>query len=164
MAKWTKFESVLTVCSNVPPFKDNLLNGEIPSEMSALTELKELNLNQNNFFSFPTEIGRLKQLESLMIAANHLRNDLPSELGLLSHLRTLSLTFNNIPGPIPTELGRLEQLRGKIILSQAGQPSHKHYLSHTRYAFLSTDRIDLSFNAISGTVPTEIGELQRMSK
>ena len=55
----------------------NKLNGTIPTEIKNLTQLKELEINNNTISSLPTEIGELANLEQLTI--NNQRNSTTNE-------------------------------------------------------------------------------------
>ena len=60
--------------------------------------------------SIPTEIGRLINLEALLLYDNDFRGRIPSELGKLVKLRNLSLHVNKLSGQIPKEIGFLTSL------------------------------------------------------
>ena len=59
----------------------NRLSGETPSELSSLSNLNQLRLNNNELSGeIPPELGRLSNLESLVLSDNELRGCLPSSL------------------------------------------------------------------------------------
>ena len=59
----------------------NGLSGEIPSELSSLSNLGELRLNNNELSGdIPSELGQLSNLESLVLSDNELRGCVPSSL------------------------------------------------------------------------------------
>lgn len=73
------------------------------------------------------------------------------------------MTLNDIQGEIPSEIGQLVQLRGKGEDYIEDDPIAHLPKPHTcSYSF--TDRIDLSYNELTGTVPSEVGGLTKMSK
>ena len=86
----------------------NLLAGELPSEVSDLTELTRLDLRRNELIGeIPDDLDDLINLDSLSLANNLLSGEIPAELGNLSNLESLSLENNQLDGDIPTGLGNL---------------------------------------------------------
>lgn len=66
------------------------LDGSLMAEISQLTELRELNISDNNLTGLPAEVGQLSKLEVLNLANNPLTG-LPNELGNLKSLKVLNL-------------------------------------------------------------------------
>lgn len=66
------------------------LTGSLKAEVRLLTELRELDLSNNNFTGLPAEIGQLAKLEKLNLSNNPLTG-LPQELGNLRNLQQLDL-------------------------------------------------------------------------
>lgn len=66
----------------------------LPPGFSQLKSLKELDLNYNNFETFPLEICKIITLDFLKLIGNALR-ELPSEISQLRALKTLGLNRNN---------------------------------------------------------------------
>jgi Leucine-rich repeat (LRR) protein len=69
----------------------------------------------------------------LSIQDNRLRGQIPSELGILIELVDLNLKNNTLQG-FPTEIGQLRNI----------------------------EKINLSMNSLSSTIPTEIGNLDNL--
>ena len=67
--------------------QDNLINGNVPTEIGKLINLRYLLLDQNAFESLPSELGMLRNVEFVMLAANRLASSIPSEVGLLRAMR-----------------------------------------------------------------------------
>ena len=110
----------------------NLLAGELPSEVSDLTELTRLDLRRNELIGEITDdLDDLINLDSLSLANNLLSGEIPAELGNLPNLESLSLENNQLDGDIPTGLGNLSAL----------------------------ESLSLGNNQFSGTIPLEIGDL-----
>jgi hypothetical protein len=112
------------------------LDGLVPSELSLLAELKELDLHGNDlqgvlphkilvgleqlerlklymngfFGSLHHEIVALKSLKELSMFGNYMSSPIPTELGSLRNLEAIDLYANNLSGRIPSELGRLKNL------------------------------------------------------
>ncbi|KGL58953.1 leucine-rich repeat domain-containing protein [Polaribacter sp. Hel1_85] len=81
----------------------NKLKGIIPSEIKNLTQLKELELNNNSISSLPTEIGELVNLEQLTITsqynstgAEYVLKRIPTEINNITSLRRLDISSNAI--------------------------------------------------------------------
>ena len=92
------------------------LVGEIPIELSRLTELRWLNLSDNGLTGdIPAELGKLGNLEELDLSSNYLSGEIPEELGALSRLEYLLLEHNNLEGEIPAELAQLTGLKRLLL-------------------------------------------------
>ena len=130
----------------------NGLNGQLPSELGRLTELRTLTLWANGLTgTIPPELGNLTKLEALSVGGNQLSGEIPSWLGNLSNLRELHLVSNQFSGTIPPWIGDLP-LRGL-------------YLGHNRLtgdipaelANLSGLRsLYLAGNNLTGCIPSEL--------
>ena len=70
------------------------LSGSLKGEIRFLSNLKQLNLSNNNFTGLPAEVGQLSKLEVLNLSNNPLTG-LPYELGNLKNLKTLDLRGTN---------------------------------------------------------------------
>ena len=136
--------------------RSNRLEGELPSELGDLSNLRELIIRKNSLGGeIPPELGDLSNLEVLDAYANELRGKIPAELGRLTNLRKLVLGYNRLSGEIPAELGNLtmleelhigvNELTGKI-------PPQLGGLANLR-------DMDLSVNRLEGELPSELGEL-----
>ena len=89
----------------------NHLNGKIAPELGRLSNLEELVLNDNRLTgAIPPELGRLSYLKQLSLGGNQLSGEIPLELGFLFKLQSLKLTENRLSGKIPPELGLLANL------------------------------------------------------
>ena len=66
------------------------LSGSLNAEIRELTNLRLLDISNNNFTGLPAEVGQLSQLEELNLSHNPLTG-LPLELGNLSNLNVLDL-------------------------------------------------------------------------
>ncbi len=111
----------------------NNLSGIIPSELGNLTNLRLLNLSNNNFSgsSIPSVLGNLTNLTGLFLNESQLLGEIPSELGLLINLTRFNLNSNELTGTIPPQLGNL----------------------------INLTNIDLHANKLTGNVPPELANL-----
>ncbi|XP_062079308.1 receptor-like protein EIX1 [Humulus lupulus] len=82
---------------------NNKFNGEIPIEVSYLSQLRQLNLSCNNFSgAIPRNIGNLNKLELLDLSRNKVFGEIPISLAEISSLNYLDLSNNRLSGRIPT--------------------------------------------------------------
>lgn len=91
---------------------NNRLTGPIPSWLLQLKKnLKKLDLSRNQFKGpIPAWIGDLENLEELILDNNLLDGPIPAALGNLSKLKVLRLGSNGLTGEIPPALAKLIQL------------------------------------------------------
>lgn len=92
---------------------NNSLTGALQAEVRNLSNLKVLDLSNNQFTGVPAEVGQLSNLEELNLSNNQLTG-LPHELGNLNNLNTLDLRGNN-PSKFDLEIIR-SSLTGTEIL------------------------------------------------
>ena len=89
----------------------------IPESLQGLSYLKHLNITtfcppniDLTYEPFPTELGYLKNLESLAIETFKYKGCLPSEIGLLTKLKELTIR-HTLEGNLPKEFGKLVNLQ-----------------------------------------------------
>ena len=135
------------------------LTGEIPAELSQLSQLQELSLDTNRLTGeIPVELGQLTRLENLFLYSNQLTGEIPAELSQLSQLRGLILDRNQLTGEIPVELSQLSQLQYLNLFSNqlTGEiPAELSQLSQLRGLIL--DR-----NQLTGEIPVELSQLSQL--
>ncbi|KAG6407995.1 hypothetical protein SASPL_130997 [Salvia splendens] len=126
------------------------ISGEIPQELFLLTELMDLNLNQNVLNgSIPPEIGLLSKMEYLALGINNFTGSVPAALGNLTRLRSLSFGSNNLQGTLPRELGNLTLLDQLYIDSSGLSGPIPQELSN----LASLQTIWMSDNGFTGELP-----------
>jgi Leucine-rich repeat (LRR) protein len=81
----------------------------IPDSLSNLSQLKTLNLKDNQISSIPNSLSKLSQLQELYLDVNRI-SSIPDSLSNLSQLKTLNLEDNQISS-IPNSLSKLSQLQ-----------------------------------------------------
>ncbi|XP_047978834.1 receptor-like protein EIX2 [Salvia hispanica] len=96
-----EFDNILPLVTSID-LSVNSLSGEIPNELTSLSELGSLNLSGNQLTGLiPKNIGEMKQLESLDLSRNSLYGRIPRSLASISGLGYLDLSYNNLTGRIP---------------------------------------------------------------
>ncbi|XP_056698594.1 receptor-like protein 56 [Spinacia oleracea] len=146
----------------------NNLTGEIPSSLSNCSQLKILDLRDNQLSGgIPLWIDKLSSLTILLLAGNNLYGSIPQQLcqlrtNYLSYMDKnlvlmsgLDLSCNKLTGDIPPQLGDLTQIQS-LNLSN-------NFLSGaipSRFSKLQQiESLDLSHNNMSGTIPFQLVEL-----
>ncbi|KAL3623843.1 hypothetical protein CASFOL_032659 [Castilleja foliolosa] len=116
------------------------LSGSLSWMIANLTNLKQI-LLQNNYITghIPKELGYLPNLQTLDISNNKLSGYIPESFGFLKHLQYLRLNNNSFGGVIPLSLASLPQLA---------------FFHCTQPRVDMRQLVDLSFNNLSGPVPT----------
>ncbi len=163
------------------------LQGTLPSELSGVTMLVELNLRSNDLTgSIPSEIGNLRNLRKLLLHNNQLTGSFPNLSGLtnLTHLWLSGSNQNvGVGGGIPTWLNgltKLEELNlwgnemGGSIPTMSGMSSLKllklqnNSLTGTIPSWFgsmdSLAALYLHNNSLSGSIPLELGRLTRLRR
>lgn len=83
---------------------------KVPPYVFQRTELKELNISDNNLTgALQAEIRQLKNLQILKASGNDMTG-VPAEIGQLSELQEIDFSENKLTG-LPSELGNLQNLR-----------------------------------------------------
>ncbi len=138
---------------------NNQLTGEIPVELSQLSQLQELILSNNQLTgAILADLGRLTQLQGLYLDHNQLTGEIPAELGQLSQLEWLYLDQNQLTGEIPVELAQLSQLRALILYGNqltGPIPVELSQLSQLQ-------RLSFSSNQLTGSIPVELSQLSQL--
>ena len=96
---------------NLSRYYYQYITGEIPAEISKLTNLEELHINDQQLSGELTkEIGDLTKLKALSLYNNQFSGDIPAEYGKLINMHTLNLAHNSLSGTNYSMLPGLPEL------------------------------------------------------
>ena len=137
------------------------LQGAVPSEIGLLSRLlKELYLEENDLTGpLPSEVGTLKGLRVLDVAANDLSGAIPTTIGVLTSLQQFILSENQISGNIPKEVTTATNLVRLGLGFNSLRSTIPTEIANLKYL----ERIDFESNFLTGTLPTELGTLARLN-
>ncbi|PHT27632.1 hypothetical protein CQW23_32762 [Capsicum baccatum] len=80
----------------------NQLSGELPKELSNLTQIRALNLSYNHITgTIPSEFSNLQNIESLDLLYNNMIGRIPAQLLELTTQAVFSVAHNNLTGSTP---------------------------------------------------------------
>ncbi|KAF7086511.1 hypothetical protein CFC21_089797 [Triticum aestivum] len=86
---------------------NNLLSGQIPWDLTGISQVEELDLSGNQINgSIPMAIGVLK-LKALNLSGNQISGTIPAAFGFMSELTILDLSSNALSGEIPKDINKL---------------------------------------------------------
>ncbi|KAK4253404.1 hypothetical protein QN277_010720 [Acacia crassicarpa] len=165
---------------------DNFLFGTIPESMQGLNSCTSLNLHGNSLTgAVPDWIGELKNLEMLDLSANRFSGLIPKSIGNLNSLNKLNLSRNHFTGNLPESIvtcvkllaldisqnqleGRLPSwifrmgLRSVSLSGNSFNSSNYPLSTSTPESYHGLQVLDLSSNAFSGELPSNIGGLSSL--
>ncbi|WOL12779.1 hypothetical protein Cni_G21547 [Canna indica] len=133
----------------------NFLYGSIPPKIAAMTKLQTFSLDGNYFNdTVPDWFEQLTNLTVLSLQRNSLKGLIPASIGRVSTLTELALSSNNISGKIPdlSSLNNLEMLDIRDNSLDSELPVMPKGLV----------TILLSNNSLTGEIPQQLGELDRL--
>nr|CAD1819116.1 unnamed protein product [Ananas comosus var. bracteatus] len=91
---------------NVQGLDNQGLKGLLPSDISKLRHLQNINLSGNSIGgTIPSSLGTIAGLEILDLSFNQLNGSIPDSLGQLKSLQILNLNENFLSGSVPANLG-----------------------------------------------------------
>ncbi|CDP16555.1 unnamed protein product [Coffea canephora] len=144
-------------------FSKNNLTGEIPSSIGNLSSsLIGLSLGFNNLEgSLPLEMGLLKRLVQLFLAANKLSGIIPASIFNSSAITVISVTSNYFHGNLPINMGLT--LPNLTLLAVAENNFSGNFPTSITNASRLKE-LDLSHNKVAGQVPANLGDLINLQR
>ncbi|KAF7093072.1 hypothetical protein CFC21_095505 [Triticum aestivum] len=140
---------------------ENQLIGEIPSEIGKLKGLTALVMQINSLSGcIPDTLGNLLNMSLLSLSHNKLSGDIPQSIGKLERLTELYLMENNLTGQIPPSL---EGCKNLLLLNLSSKKLFGSILSELFSISTLSKGLDLSYNQLSGNIPTRIGSLMNLN-
>ncbi|HIB29789.1 MAG TPA: hypothetical protein EYO24_04670, partial [Candidatus Marinimicrobia bacterium] len=154
----------------------------VPENISNLSELTYLDLDNNQLETLPESFSDLSLLETLwlgrnplevipesifnLISLNHLAvyetniSETPSEIGNLTNLQKLYLFGNQLTGEIPPEIWNLTNLTYLTLSGNQLTGSIPPEIGN----LINLERLYLQYNQLSGEIPPEIGDLTNLER
>ncbi|XLT27140.1 hypothetical protein HN873_058432 [Arachis hypogaea] len=128
----------------------NRLHGEIPSLLSNLKHLTDLDLSGNTFrCHIPDVFDNFTKLDTLQLSSNSLGGQVPPSLFRLTQLSVLDLSYNKLGGQLPPSLFDLTQLSYlRLSSNQLIGP-----IPSKNATLPKLETLDLGNNSINGTIP-----------
>ncbi|KAJ4784512.1 hypothetical protein LUZ62_035758 [Rhynchospora pubera] len=137
----------------------NPISGNIPIQIGKLTNLNTLLLD-NMFLNgtIPEEVGNLFRLELLDLSKNMITGKIPSTFGNLTKIEHLGINDNSLEGSIPLELTNMQAL---LFLNLSSNMLTGKIPKEIMVIPLSII-LDLSHNHLTDSLPVEIGKLKNL--
>ncbi len=149
----------------------NLSNSyvQLPPELGQISSLKHLNLRNSSFDLFPNNefplwVLSLSNLEILNLSENFIIDEIPVDINLLAELKELDLSENTLTGEIPLGLTELINLEVLDLFDYGGNEFSGSFPAQmTLLVNLEVLRISVSSYAdFSGDIPADIGLLSQL--
>ena len=126
------------------------LIGSIPTEISNLTDIRVLSLENNQITGLlPDDWSELTNLQELLLSNNQFTGELPSNWSSLQNLVNLQLSYNKITGTLPSTWSSLVNL--KYMSMDNNQLSGP--LPDSWSSLLNLNELSLNSNLLSGSLP-----------
>ncbi|XP_015933316.1 probable leucine-rich repeat receptor-like serine/threonine-protein kinase At3g14840 [Arachis duranensis] len=158
----------------------NQMSGELPPELGNLSQLQRLQINSNNFTGeLPATLAKLTSLQTVQLADNQFSGKIPDFIQSWTNLQQLVIQGSGLSGPIPSGISVLEHLNDLRISDLNGDenssfPQLKNMsmknlilrscnINGTLPIYLgnmtSLQTLDLSFNKLTGPIPSQYESL-----
>ncbi|CAN1187537.1 Probable LRR receptor-like serine/threonine-protein kinase At3g47570 [Linum perenne] len=139
---------------------NNMISGNIPSEIQYLVNLEQLWAYNNDLSgTIPPVIGKLHSLERLHLYNNNISGYIPDSIGNLTRLFDLDISGNNLQGQVP---GSIENCQKLTFLNMAFN-NLSGVVPRQLMSFASLSwGLYLSDNQFTGAIPVEVGNLKNL--
>ncbi|KAF7804610.1 MDIS1-interacting receptor like kinase 2-like [Senna tora] len=139
----------------------NNFTGPIPTNIGLLSGLQILELNENSFQGgIPSSLGQLKELRYLDLHKNSLNSTIPSELGLCTNLTFLALAENRLTGSLPLTLSNLTKITNLGLSDNFFSGEISASLISNWIELIS---LQLQNNSFNGKIPAAIGMFKKIN-
>ncbi|XP_028762850.1 LRR receptor-like serine/threonine-protein kinase RPK2 [Neltuma alba] len=135
---------------SVMDLSSNQLSGPIVDSVNTVFEfLNHLKLSDNFLTGqIPSEIGKFRNLRTLLLDGNILEGAIPSEIGYMTELRLLDVSRNSLTGRIPKEIANCRKLSVLVLTDLVDDtPSPDES---------SVNSFRGEFNAFVGNIPPQV--------
>lgn len=130
------------------------MNGELPEELSVLTDLEDFDVYQNIIAGLLPTVIMKSPLRTLDLENNNFIGTLPKELYSATTLERVRVSFNLLQGDISTEVGQLTNLKD---LWMAGNENLAGTIPTELGLCTQLSRMYLEKNNFGGSLPSELG-------
>uniref|UniRef100_A0A803MD92 non-specific serine/threonine protein kinase n=2 Tax=Chenopodium quinoa TaxID=63459 RepID=A0A803MD92_CHEQI len=132
--------------------------GEIPSDLGNCTSLIALYFANNSLTGgIPLQLFNLPALSTMIdFSENHLTGSLPEEVGKLNNLQSILLNGNMLSGQIPSSISRCVVLEYLYL----GKNNFGGSIPDALRSLKGLLEIDLSYNNLTGQIPPFLADLQ----
>ncbi|XP_027158307.1 receptor-like protein EIX2 [Coffea eugenioides] len=135
----------------VHDLSSNFFGIQLPNSFCKLTSLVHMDLNGNNFQgTIPYCFKNLTSLAILNLEANYLEGPIPDSITQMCSLQVLDLSLNQFNSPLPTPI----RDPSVCLLNSLKELQLEMYRN--------PEVLHLSFNSLSGTIPSELGSLSHL--
>lgn len=147
-------------CFSSPTHQATTIPSQNWNKLSSSLQTLEFRSNRALAGKIPPVLGRLVNLQSLVLTENSLTGELPWELGNLVHLKRLTLSCNQLYGQVPASLGAN---LGELLIMDMSSNSLTGPLPSSLGSLSSLLKLDLSNNLLSGSLPQELSKLKNLT-
>ncbi|KAK6238429.1 hypothetical protein QUC31_003898 [Theobroma cacao] len=159
-----------TMKLEVLSFMGNRLSGPFPKVFTYITSLRNLyaqilifyrsimSIEGNNFSGpIPPDIGKLINLQKLILSSNAFNGELPPELANLVNLTDMQIQGCSLEGPIPSSISALTSLSDLILRNCLIYGEIPAYIGDMK----KLKTLDISYNNLTGEIPGSFFKLTK---
>ncbi|TQD78321.1 hypothetical protein C1H46_036126 [Malus baccata] len=152
----------LNSCTSLS-LQGNLLAGQVPNWLGDLKNLEVLDVSGNNFSGeIPSSLGNLELLKNLNLSRNGFTGSLPDTLANCNNLLAIDVSHNLLAGKLPSWIFKLGLRNVSLYGNRLGGSEEYSSLASTAASNGGLQVLDLSSNAFSDVLPSDIGVLSSL--